>query len=41
MVMQAGNVVEAGAADEIFTAPRTEYTRTLMKAAFDLKPGAG
>lgn len=37
MVMQNGDVVEDGAADEVFQAPRTEYTRALMDAAF----GAG
>ncbi|WP_424933119.1 ABC transporter ATP-binding protein [Amaricoccus macauensis] len=40
MVMQNGNVVEAGPADEIFSSPRTEYTRTLMAAAFDLRAEA-
>ena len=34
MVMRAGDVVEAGTTDEIFAQPRTEYTRTLMAAAF-------
>ncbi len=34
MVMKSGDVVEAGTADEIFTAPKTEYTRELMRAAF-------
>ncbi|SFO86306.1 ABC transporter ATP-binding protein [Tranquillimonas alkanivorans] len=37
MVMKRGDVVEEGSADEVFDAPRTEYTRTLMAAAFDLK----
>jgi microcin C transport system ATP-binding protein len=37
MVMQNGEVVEAGTSAEIFDAPRTDYTRTLMQAAFDLK----
>ncbi len=36
MVMQGGQVVEEGAADEIFSAPRTAYTRALFAAAFDL-----
>ncbi|MCO6384542.1 ABC transporter ATP-binding protein [Oceanicola sp. 502str15] len=39
MVMRQGDVVEAGLAAEVFDAPKTEYTRTLMDAAFDL-PGA-
>ena len=37
MVMKRGDVVEHGPAEEIFTAPKTDYTRTLMAAAFDLK----
>jgi len=43
MVMQAGDVVEAGPAAQVFTAPASEYTRTLMAAAFaapDQRPGA-
>jgi microcin C transport system ATP-binding protein len=35
MVMQNGDVVEAGGANAIFGAPRTEYTRKLLAAAFD------
>lgn len=35
MVMQNGDVVEAGMADQIFDAPQTEYTKTLMAAAFE------
>ncbi len=35
IVMKRGDVVEAGDADAIFDAPETEYTRELMKAAFD------
>ena len=34
MVMQNGDVVEAGPVDAIFDAPATDYTRTLMAAAF-------
>ncbi|WBU54803.1 ABC transporter ATP-binding protein [Paracoccus sp. SCSIO 75233] len=34
MVMRAGDVVEQGPVDEIFDAPKTEYTRNLMEAAF-------
>jgi microcin C transport system ATP-binding protein len=42
LVMKDGRAVEAGAAAEIFAAPRTEYTRALMAAAFDTAatPGA-
>ncbi len=36
VVMQNGHVVEEGAAETIFANPRTEYTRTLFKAAFAL-----
>ncbi len=35
MVMMQGDVVEAGSADEIFDAPKTNYTKTLMAAAFE------
>ncbi|WP_432254966.1 ABC transporter ATP-binding protein [Limimaricola sp. AA108-03] len=34
MVMRNGDVVEAGAAEEIFDAPGSDYTRELMAAAF-------
>jgi len=33
-VMQHGRIIEAGPAQEIFTAPAQEYTRTLFAAAF-------
>ena len=36
IVMRGGKVVEAGSADEVFDTPRTEYTRALMAAAFEL-----
>ncbi|CUH77891.1 ABC transporter ATP-binding protein [Tropicibacter naphthalenivorans] len=36
MVMKQGDVVETGTAQEIFDAPKTEYTKTLLSAAFDL-----
>jgi len=34
LVMKNGDVVEDGPAEEIFGAPRSDYTRTLMQAAF-------
>jgi len=36
LVMRLGDIVEQGAGDQIFDAPQSEYTKTLMKAAFDL-----
>ena len=37
IVMRAGKVVEQGTADQIFDAPRTDYTKALMAAAFDIE----
>jgi microcin C transport system ATP-binding protein len=34
MVMKAGDVIEAGDSAEIFSAPKTDYTKALMAAAF-------
>lgn len=34
LVLRAGQVVEYGPAEEIFRAPRTDYTRELLQAAF-------
>ncbi len=39
LVMKNGDVVEAGPAQQIYEAPRREYTRTLMKAAFEGRAG--
>ncbi|MEH3148494.1 MAG: ABC transporter ATP-binding protein [Methylobacterium frigidaeris] len=36
IVMQDGKVVEEGEAEDIFAAPKTDYTRALFAAAFDL-----
>jgi microcin C transport system ATP-binding protein len=37
IVMRAGKVVEEGPAEQIFNAPKTDYTRALMSAAFELE----
>lgn len=37
MVMKDGAVVEQGNADDIFENPQTAYTRSLIKAAFDIR----
>ena len=37
IVMRAGKVVEQGPAAEIFNAPKADYTRALMAAAFNLE----
>jgi len=37
VVMRAGQVVEHGPAEQIFSAPKEPYTRALMAAAFDLE----
>ncbi|HBZ45332.1 MAG TPA: microcin ABC transporter ATP-binding protein [Maritimibacter sp.] len=41
MVMKAGDVVEQGDTAQVFDAPKTDYTRALMAAAFDLEAKAG
>jgi microcin C transport system ATP-binding protein len=40
IVMKDGKVVEQGPAADIFAAPRTDYTRALMAAAFRIEPEA-
>jgi microcin C transport system ATP-binding protein len=42
LVMQDGHVVEEGSAEQIFSDPRTPYTKALLAAAFNLEAaGAG
>jgi ABC-type microcin C transport system duplicated ATPase subunit YejF len=36
MVMQFGKVVEEGPVEEVLSNPRTDYTRALVRAAFDI-----
>jgi microcin C transport system ATP-binding protein len=40
IVMRDGKVVESGRAAEIFAAPKTDYTRALMQAAFEIETGS-
>ena len=37
LVMRQGKVVESGAAAELFKKPKTDYTRALFAAAFNLE----
>ncbi|HEX7777419.1 MAG TPA: ABC transporter ATP-binding protein [Parvibaculum sp.] len=37
IVMRSGKVVEAGTADEVFDTPKSDYTKALLAAAFDLR----
>ncbi|WP_163270514.1 ABC transporter ATP-binding protein [Chelativorans alearense] len=37
IVMKSGRVVEEGLTDEVFERPRSDYTRDLMEAAFNLR----
>ena len=37
VVMRYGKVVEQGTAQQIYTAPKSAYTKALMAAAFDLE----
>jgi microcin C transport system ATP-binding protein len=39
LVMRAGKVVEAGDATELFKQPKTDYTRALFAAAFNIETG--
>ncbi|MGY6411637.1 MAG: ABC transporter ATP-binding protein [Alkalilacustris sp.] len=41
IVMRHGDVVEQGPSSQVFDTPQSDYTRTLMAAAFDLKARAG
>jgi oligopeptide transport system ATP-binding protein len=37
LVMQKGEVMEEGSAEEIFNAPKNDYTKKLIAASFDLE----
>jgi microcin C transport system ATP-binding protein len=37
LVLRQGDVIETGAAEQIFDAPQTDYTKALIAAAFDLQ----
>ena len=41
MVMKDGKIVERGTVDQIFDSPKTEYTRSLIAAAFNLRTSTG
>ncbi|EKF19481.1 ABC transporter ATP-binding protein [Nitratireductor pacificus] len=41
IVMRSGKVVEAGTSEQIFEAPRTDYTRALIAAAFNIEATPG
>ncbi len=41
MVMRNGNVVEYGPAQEVFANPKTDYTKALMAAAFNIEVTEG
>ena len=36
IVMRSGKIVEEGPAQEIFSSPKTDYTKALLSAAFEL-----
>jgi len=40
IVMKNGDVMETGTAREVFESPKSDYTRRLIGAAFNLTPGA-
>ena len=41
MVMRNGRVIEEGAAAQIFSSPKSDYTRALFAAAFNLDVAHG
>jgi microcin C transport system ATP-binding protein len=40
LVMRDGKIVEQGPAAELFARPRSDYTRALFKAAFEIETAA-
>ena len=40
MVMWFARIVEHGPAQQIFDAPRSDYTKALIRAAFDIETAA-
>jgi microcin C transport system ATP-binding protein len=40
-VLRHGKVVEQGSAQTVFAAPKTEYTKALLAAAFELEATRG
>ena len=38
IVMKDGKIVEEGATDAIFSAPKEPYTKTLIGAAYNIAP---
>jgi microcin C transport system ATP-binding protein len=41
IVLRHGKVVEQGPAETVFSAPKTDYTKALLAAAFELQAARG
>lgn len=41
IVMKQGRIVEEGKTEKIFTKPQSAYTKTLIRASFEILPGSG